>query len=59
MGGMLLIIGALTPLAVLGSRAQCFPRQFFGSMPRAIHQSRRAYLGEFRLLSDRGHFAWL
>jgi hypothetical protein len=28
MGGMLLIIGALTPLAVLGSRAQCFPRQF-------------------------------
>jgi hypothetical protein len=60
MGGMLLIIGALTPLAVLGIAGTIIPAIVFLVQRREpFINPRRSQLGEFSLLSNRRNFAWL
>ena len=55
-GGILLFIGALTPLASLGIAGTMITATlFFDATRRAIHQSRRSQLGKLGFLFDSHH----
>jgi hypothetical protein len=55
-GGILLILGGLTPLAALGICGNDdYGNDFLDSTGRAIHQSSRSQLGECGFLSDSRH----